>query len=405
MFSGKMQQKILQFRLIGAIERKEIAELKSLNTLGVRINASIMYGKTPLLYSLELGLPDIAMMLLKAGANPTLHERVSWQRFPLHLAALNDLIEPTEALLAGGLNCDCVDSGQMTPLHYAAYKGHMQIVQLLLSHGAYIDAKDNVGRTPLNRAVAQRRNDVFCLLLGAGADINNQDKYGWTSFCHAVMWNDPSLVELLLRNGASVTVTNSRGETPLHTACARIRYVHGVVVNATSFDIVRRARRIPTEEFKHAVQTQQKTKLKIIRDLIDANADIEVENIMGERPLHITDDVTFLVYVVLAGSWINKDILMFEGVLSTAVDFADPRAIIQGWLLEQYSNQLHLKRQCRRTVRRNIRSGQEPVSVALGRLPLPKQLQSYLNLCDFGPELSKLGLQMDDSACDSVTNL
>jgi ankyrin repeat protein len=114
---------------------------------------------------------------------------------PLHAAAAGYRNDIAVMLIKAGANVACRNRRGAEPLHYAADGGpglsnwnpqaQAAMILLLIQNGANPNALDHSGVAPLHRAVRQR--------------------------C-------PSAVEALLKNGASVTLRNKSGSTPLRLA-------------------------------------------------------------------------------------------------------------------------------------------------------------------------------------------
>ncbi|HEX3895023.1 MAG TPA: ankyrin repeat domain-containing protein [Rudaea sp.] len=142
------------------------------------IDQRLKGGGTALMIAAALGFPDIAAVLLNAGAD-----------------------------------VDAADSSQTRALHAAAHFAFhgrdagraQQLLQTLLDHGATIDARNSEGQTPL------------LLLLGAHAEA------GSTADQKTLL----SLLPLLLQRHADINVADNRGVTSLH-ACA----MHGLLLLA-----------------------------------------------------------------------------------------------------------------------------------------------------------------------------
>ncbi len=70
--------------------------------------------------------------------------------------------------LASGADVNEKSDGDQTPLHIAALNGVLENVKLLLAHGADINAKLTDGSTPLDLAKAEEFADVVAFLVSQG---------------------------------------------------------------------------------------------------------------------------------------------------------------------------------------------------------------------------------------------
>lgn len=65
-----MKKKKLLFELTKAISKVDESMVKMTISQDVDLDATIIYSKTPLSYSLEMDAENIAILLLEKGANP-----------------------------------------------------------------------------------------------------------------------------------------------------------------------------------------------------------------------------------------------------------------------------------------------------------------------------------------------
>ena len=215
-----------------------------------------IYGRTLLHYVVMSGNPEAVNVLLKAGANPNVHDqrgstpltallRVREQRRPyLTVQGINQV---TEALLEGGANPNLAHKIRgRAPLHFAATKGLFEATDILLRSGAQPNAKDNFGTTPL--LTAAKTNPillaesilplpyspeeglfrVISLLLDAGASPHVQDDIGSSPLHYVGKFGNDRAIRVLVRMGAHLNHTNSHGSTPLHLAISSASYMRHV---------------------------------------------------------------------------------------------------------------------------------------------------------------------------------
>lgn len=117
-------------KFIEALQNEDMDGIINLLPLITSINMVIDYGETPLLYSISHNKPDIAILLIKNGAD-----------------------------------VNAKDASGQTPLHLAVYSRNYDIVRLLLEKGAYADVKDNEGKTPFDIAEELRDSGRIIELL------------------------------------------------------------------------------------------------------------------------------------------------------------------------------------------------------------------------------------------------
>ncbi|XP_046561698.1 26S proteasome non-ATPase regulatory subunit 10-like [Haliotis rubra] len=281
---SKRYQKEMQFRMVGAIEKRDLGKIRHLIESGVNIDCVILYAKTPLIHALEQGYDDVAELLIHAGANLEKSETIAWQRRPLHMAVLKDSLRMVETLLSSGAQVDGQDGCGMTPLHHACHLGYRTIVDVLMHNGASVHRGDYVERDALHRAIEGKHLDIAELLLNYGTSIHGADKYGWTPLFACVMGNDLEGSRFLLLRGADVNYKDHKGDTPLHVACDRLSRSNIRTMLCTSVDFYRRMRRIPTSDIQQLLQGENKAHFEMIDLLVNTGADINAVNDFQTRP-------------------------------------------------------------------------------------------------------------------------
>lgn len=186
-------------------------------------------GQHPLHVAVAHGHIAVAEALLKAGADPNVHDDDTDS--PLYLARRN--LAMTRVLLQHGADVKAVDMTGYTMLHRAGEDGHADVVEALVEAGANIEAEsglvtyDELGDfealTPLHAAALQYNLDVMSALLRQGADANVIDSNGQTPLhmlcktsAHALVGQGliDGAADLLLRWGADETLTDNGGRTP-----------------------------------------------------------------------------------------------------------------------------------------------------------------------------------------------
>ena len=180
---------------------------------------------------------------------------------PLHWVVRRtdaDAVEALKMILDAGANVHATDYYGLTPLHHMAGReevgpGTAESVNMLVAYGADIDARDKRGETPLHSAAMWGTPEMAKALIDAGADVNALGAQQGTPLHDAAHFAKADMVKLLIDNGADFRLKESyAGATPLHEA---------VKVNSR----------------KHNTET--------VIVLLDAGADIEVEDNRGKTPL------------------------------------------------------------------------------------------------------------------------
>lgn len=135
---------------------------------GARVNATDLYGMTPLHKAAAFNDKAIAEMLLAHGADPLAFGAKYGviKMAPIHLAAESGYTDLVELFLDDGVDVDLATRGKnlVTALHIAAAKGRAAVVELLLKSGAQVNARDIKGETPLHWAIAADQKEVADML-------------------------------------------------------------------------------------------------------------------------------------------------------------------------------------------------------------------------------------------------
>jgi ankyrin repeat protein len=147
--------------------------VKTLLQNGADVNTALADGMTALHYAAAKNDPELAKMLLVAGANVKATTRLGGYT-PLLLAAKGGNAAVLDVLLAAGRPDELANAATVngtTALMFAAQAGKVDAVKLLLDKGAKVDAKETArGETALMFAAAYGRADVIRVLTAKGAD-------------------------------------------------------------------------------------------------------------------------------------------------------------------------------------------------------------------------------------------
>ncbi len=154
----------------GVAMRDDIEKVRSLLGQGADVNAAQGDGMTGLHWAASNGNPQMAEVLIRAGANLEAATRVG-KHTPLHAASKAGRALVVKTLVEAGSNANATTTTGASPLHFAAAAGSAKAVVVLLEHGADSNAKEpHWGQTPLMFAAAAGRTEVINALLELGAD-------------------------------------------------------------------------------------------------------------------------------------------------------------------------------------------------------------------------------------------
>lgn len=156
-----------------AAMRGDVEGVRRLLREGEDVNAAQGDGMTALHWAADRGSPELASMLLYAGATVDAVTRIGAYT-PLHIASRNGSAGVVRALLGAGARVGAkTDPGGTTPIHLAAGGGDPEVIGLLLEAGADPNARESEWQqTPLIFAAARNRVAAIEALLAGGADPN-----------------------------------------------------------------------------------------------------------------------------------------------------------------------------------------------------------------------------------------
>ncbi len=187
----------------------------------------------------------------------------------LHTAARRDDVYMAAELLKKGADIDALDSNDFTPLHTAILNNSLETARLLINNGADIKARDNTGKTPLHVA-ARKKSKIITLLLFEKESVT-VDKI-----------KNPELVSV----NRLINITDSRGQTALHTAAvfdagavASILIDSGADVNARD--------KTKSTPLHYALLNKSRA---VVPLLLTSGADLSAEDEFGQKPEHFADE-------------------------------------------------------------------------------------------------------------------
>lgn len=185
-------------------------------------------GRTPLHHAVGTGSTDVAVALLKAGANPAALDNNG--ATPLHYAAFLSLSDVLKAMIDVGVELNVPDaSSGATPLHWMVERGTVETAQVLLEGGADVQAVDSKKKTALHWACEQgsNREDLVVLFINhlpeeaKKAAVNARDFEGRTCVHYCASRGIESVTKLLLAAGADPNTPDNKHVGPVHYGALR----------------------------------------------------------------------------------------------------------------------------------------------------------------------------------------
>ena len=190
-----------------------VAVVQYLLNRGSSVNATDVYGRSPVHYVPPSATRELFDLLLHHGAHVNVPDENG--ETPLHLSASVGSSSSIEWLLEHGANVRAVDRENRTPLHTAAYEGRCSCVELLIQHGADVHVTDNKGWLPLHLTSFSGCVDVAGLLVENGSDVTVVDKKGRTLLHLAGKFGQDEFLEFLIHQGSDVNARDLSGQTVL----------------------------------------------------------------------------------------------------------------------------------------------------------------------------------------------
>ncbi|PSN32604.1 hypothetical protein C0J52_26221 [Blattella germanica] len=244
------------------------------------IDCSNKNGETPLLEAVELGNQEIAIKLLKHGANPNAKDQDDTS--VMHYAAEENLMKAVECLLELKCDIDCTNKNGETPLLAAVERGNEEIAIKLLKHGANPNAKNDYSNTPMHYAAQRNLKKVVGCLLELKCDIDRTNKNGKTPLLQAVERGNEEISIKLLKHGANPNAKNNYGNTPMHYAAERNlkKLVECLLELKCDIDCTNKNGETPLLEA--VVRGNEEITIKLLKHGANPNAN----NDYGNTPMH-----------------------------------------------------------------------------------------------------------------------
>ncbi len=195
-------------RLVDAVQRADVAAVRTLLAERVDPDAPQADGSTALHWAVHRDDVDIAALLIAAGANVEAANRYGVR--PLSLACTNGSPAMAVLLLDAGADPNAALAEGETALMTAARTGVVDVVDLLLARGADVNAAETWrGQTALMWAAAEGHTAAVEAMLAAGADVGAASARGFTALLFAAREGRLEVAELLLDAGARIDDTLS----------------------------------------------------------------------------------------------------------------------------------------------------------------------------------------------------
>lgn len=248
-------------------------------------------GETALMKACANGDVEITQLLLEHKANANLRSLDNGTAFHSAARSTNSL-EIMKLLRPKVTDIDIEGTeDKCTPLFLACANGELESVQFLLQNQAIVNTKDKDGNTPLMTAAGFGSPEVVKLLLENNADSKFQNKEGVFALLEAASTLCVENVKKLVYSYSNaINLADSNYETPLMRAAGIncLQSVQFLLQNGASVNL--QAKDKSTALIK-AIDCYDSTfsnfSIEVIRVLIEAGANVDLQNEVGETALYI----------------------------------------------------------------------------------------------------------------------
>uniref|UniRef100_A0A8C5DZI7 Palmitoyltransferase n=1 Tax=Gouania willdenowi TaxID=441366 RepID=A0A8C5DZI7_GOUWI len=196
------------------------------------------------------------------------------------------IFERCRELVEAGYDVRQPDKENVTLLHWAAINNRIDLVKYYISKGAIVDQLGgDLNSTPLHWATRQGHLSMVVQLMKYGADPSLIDGEGCSCVHLAAQFGHTSIVAYLIAKGQDVDMMDQNGMTPLMWAAYRTHSVDPTRLLLTFNVSVNLGDKYHKNTALHwAVLAGNTT---VISLLLDANANVDAQNIKGETPLDL----------------------------------------------------------------------------------------------------------------------
>jgi ankyrin repeat protein len=273
----------------------------------------------------------IVPSLIESGAKLNVKDSCGASPLALAVSEKSCPIGTIEALVKAGAAIESVDAKGRTPLLCASISGHSDAVKILLDHKASVTHCDGERKSALHLCCKHRAKAIVPLLVNAGADINLTDKLdekggGRTPLMYAV--RDEKTTQALLKFKPDVNIVDDQKWSALMYAVSEYSDSAAVVEMLLKKRAVVDVRNSDGNTALHLVVKGWGV-TNAVKLLLEANADVNAVNGLGETPLMLCRDVSV------------AELLVKNGANVDAADLSGRTALMRG--CTGYGSDSHLK--------------------------------------------------------------
>lgn len=186
----------------------------------IDINEKDNEGRTSLIYALSQGYKDIAKLLIDAGADLNIVDKLN-KMSPLHYSVMLQDIEIVRTIVKRNSSPHLKDEQGRTALHYAVFLGYWDIALYLINIGNDIFTRNKHELSLLHTVAIHGDNNFIEELISRGVKVNTYDHNENTPLHYAALYDNSYTIYFLIKKGANIDHSNNEGETPLHYAALK----------------------------------------------------------------------------------------------------------------------------------------------------------------------------------------
>lgn len=197
-------------QLLNGAFKGDVSAIRQAIQSGADINYRSPKGHTALLFAVHSNCKKCVELLIEKKANPNLAAKAN-NETPLMKAISEEKYDIAIILLKGGANPETVPEGGMPPLVYAMDAGNETLIRSLLAAGANPNFATQDGNSLLHRLAREKNRQLLQLFLENGAYPDPQTAEGTTPLMIVSQNGCIKCVALLLEAGADPSLKNQKG--------------------------------------------------------------------------------------------------------------------------------------------------------------------------------------------------
>ncbi|KAM0499222.1 hypothetical protein ACHAQF_006373 [Verticillium nonalfalfae] len=241
-------------------------------------------------HACAFGLTSVIEAMIGLGADPCFIDTLGTT--PLSLASGSENIEAVKILLQNNASARVPSKADGSALYQASRYGPADIVQLLLENHAVDTINDTVREevTPLHVACMNGHADIVRLLLSHGADASKRCSTHQTAFGLAVYNGFAEIVRMFLECGASAEGSDDDNFYPVHLAAqsGHLDLLHLLISHGA--DVTARSNTGRTALYLAAAGGE----MAVVKTLVEMGVDVNARDQFGHTALVASADIGHL---------------------------------------------------------------------------------------------------------------